>query len=273
VARIDVHGRPLVVGPVTGTLWRAPTDNDGVSSGWLAEMGGVRLRWLDWGLHDLTIEPVRCRISVDGGSDGSARVTLTRRLVGHDDAATHRTVVTVAPDATLGFDETITVPKAWTDLPRVGVTMPVDHRFDRVRWFGLGPHETYPDRRASALVGRWQSTIADQCHPYVVPQETGHHVDTRWFELLDGATNSRRTVRFSGDQPFGFSARHQTDAALTAATNLAEVERSDSALAQGVEVHIDAAVRGLGTAACGPDILPQYRVGPGRHRWRWRIEP
>jgi beta-galactosidase len=35
------------------------------------------------------------------------------------------------------------------------------------------------------------------------------------------------------------------------------------------EVHLDVAVRGVGTASCGPDTLPPYRVGPGRHRWRW----
>jgi beta-galactosidase len=38
-------------------------------------------------------------------------------------------------------------------------------------------------------------------------------------------------------------------------------------------VHLDVAHRGLGTASCGPDTLPRYRVGPGRYRWEWTITP
>ena len=40
-----------------------------------------------------------------------------------------------------------------------------------------------------------------------------------------------------------------------------------------ITVHVDAAHRGLGTASCGPDTLPQYLVGPGTYRWRWSIIP
>ncbi len=36
-------------------------------------------------------------------------------------------------------------------------------------------------------------------------------------------------------------------------------------------VHIDAAHRGLGTASCGPDTLPSYRIAPGTHRWTWTL--
>lgn len=34
-------------------------------------------------------------------------------------------------------------------------------------------------------------------------------------------------------------------------------------------VHLDAVRRGLGTASCGPDTLPAYRVPTGVHRWSW----
>ena len=35
----------------------------------------------------------------------------------------------------------------------------------------------------------------------------------------------------------------------------------------------DAAHRGLGTASCGPDTLPAYRLGPGVYRWSWALMP
>jgi beta-galactosidase len=38
-------------------------------------------------------------------------------------------------------------------------------------------------------------------------------------------------------------------------------------------IYLDAAHRGLGTASCGPDTLPQYRLGPGVYEWTWQIAP
>ena len=54
--------------------------------------------------------------------------------------------------------------------------------------------------------------------------------------------------------------------ALNAAETLAELAPSKSA-----EIHIDAAIRGLGTAACGPDTLPEYCVGAGTYQFRWQL--
>ncbi|MEZ5245033.1 MAG: glycoside hydrolase family 2 TIM barrel-domain containing protein [Acidimicrobiales bacterium] len=261
VSALTHRGRPVVTGPIAATLWRAPTDNDGVAQGWMSEISGVRNRWLTWGLDRLRIEPMRTSVRrVEGG----VRLTMRRELHGSTDHATHRSVVTLLGDGRVRFDETITVPAAWTDLPRVGITMPLHARFEDLRWFGLGPEETYPDRRSGATVGLWRSTVAEQYHPYVFPQEHGHHTDTRWFELRSG----RDRIRVCADHRFGFSARRHTDAALTTATTLAELDPADH-----VEVHIDAAVRGLGTAACGPDTLPGHRVGPGIHRLSWTIDP
>ena len=68
----------------------------------------------------------------------------------------------------------------------------------------------------------------------------------------------------AADGRFVFSARRHHDGALAAATTLAELDEAAT-----TEVHVDAAVRGLGTGACGPDTLPPYRVGPGAYEWTW----
>jgi beta-galactosidase len=36
-------------------------------------------------------------------------------------------------------------------------------------------------------------------------------------------------------------------------------------------VHLDVAHRGLGTASCGPDVLPRYRLAAGRYRFAYRL--
>ena len=133
-------------------------------------------------------------------------------------------------------------------------------------WFGTGPHETYPDRRRGGLVGRWQSTVTEQHVPYIWPQESGGHADVRWLELT-----GRRRPRRAGSGPTGprqVSATHSAAADLAAATHDVELSPRPETI-----VHLDAAHRGLGTASCGPDTLPEYLVGPGTYRWSWTLSP
>ncbi len=235
------------------TVWRAPTDNDGVAQGWTAEFTGIRPQWLSWGIDGL--EPSVKKREERTLPSGATELTVNRTL----GPITHTTIAVVEPDGMARVSEEMVIPDEWHDLPRVGVMFSIDARFGNLRWFGPGPDETYPDRRSGSRLGLWESTVAEQYHPFAVPQEHGGHVDCRWFELFD---DEGRGFRFSGDPTLNFSARLHGDRALTEATTLAEL-RADG----GIEVHIDAAVRGLGTAACGPDTTEV--VGGGTYRWDW----
>ena len=106
--------------------------------------------------------------------------------------------------------------------------------------------------------------MAEQYHPYVRPQDYGAHEQTRWFQLVN-ASGIGAYIGFP--RPLSFAARPHRDADLNDAETLAEL-----ATAEATEVHIDAAVRGLGTAACGPDTLKPYRVGPGTYRFQWTLQ-
>jgi len=237
------------------SLWRAPTDNDGVRHGWMSEVSGVRPQWVGWGLDTLAVEVQD--ITRGETTDGASVISFTRSITG-DDAAALATSQFVIDHEAVVLHEIVEVPVAWTDLPRVGTRFEVSPRFDRLAWFGRGPHETYPDRKASGRTGIWESLVADQYHAFVVPQEHGAHADTRWFTLTDHHGNG---LRVSGHVPMSFSARFEHDTTLATASTIADVEQSDT-----IEVHVDAGVRGLGTAACGPDCLPEYRLGSGTYQ-------
>ena len=255
-----VDGIDVELAAIRPELWRAPTDNDGVRHGWMSDVSGVRPQWVSWGLDALTSELQQIERSET--TDGRAVVTFVRRITGATAEATATSRYIVYEEA-IALEETIDIPEVWADLPRVGTRFEIAPRFDRLEWFGSGPHETYPDRKASGLTGMWSSTVAGQYHPYVVPQEHGAHADTRWFSLTD---RHGKGLRISSDEPMSFNARFEHDATLAAASTIADVEQSDT-----IEVHVDAAQRGLGTAACGPDALPEYRIGPGTHTWTIRF--
>ena len=105
--------------------------------------------------------------------------------------------------------------------------------------------------------------MTDLAVPYVKPQENGGRADVGWLELGD-ATAPRFRLAF--DRPLQVSATHHRDADLAAAGHDVDLPAVPETV-----IHIDAAHRGLGTASCGPDTLPEYMVGPGTYTWSWSI--
>ena len=71
----------------------------------------------------------------------------------------------------------------------------------------------------------------------------------------------------TSSEPWSFNAWFKHDVTLTAASTIADVEESDT-----IEAHVDAALRGLGPAAWGPDCLAEYVVGPGPYQWSITFE-
>jgi beta-galactosidase len=272
VVDVAVGGRSLLAGPVAASLWRAPTENDGRRVDVSAGGHRVAARWEALGLDRIEAEGVK--VTARRQADGTVQVTLRRRLhlPGVAQGIDHRERVLVHADGTVVVQDELALPRTLDDLPRIGTRFEVPASLDQLEWYGRGPLETYPDRESSEQLGRWRSRVADQYVPYVLPQEHGHHTDTRWFTLTDGPVDDggsgllvSATDRL---EPFGFSARHHHDADLVAAVTTAELQMSPT-----IEVHVDVAHRGLGTGACGPDTLAPYQVTGGPARWSWALRP
>lgn len=251
--------RRLIASDFNPTVWRAPVDNDGdIEHPMVSLSKQPRWQWHQWGLDAGRFELDDIRST--GESSWEVRWVMTTDV----GTATHRTALRVGAGG-VRFAEHMRIPKEWGDLPRVGVRFEAPLEFDRLDWLGLGPHETYRDRRSCARFGRWSSSVADQYHPFPYPQEHGAHVGTEWFAL----TPSRGTgLCIVGEQPLSFSARPHHDETLEFASTLAELCDDDT-----IEVHVDAAMRGLGTGAGGPGVLPGYIFGGGDYRWVWDLRP
>ena len=246
---ILVH-RGLAAGPRL-SLWRAPTQND--------RIGGMADRWTALGLD----RPERRLLGVE--RDGATTVVRSELRLAGGAVVGHRQTLRTLADGGIAVDEVATIPVGLDDLPRVGTVLEVAPGHERLSWFGRGPHETYPDRRRGGRVGRWSAAVDEAYVPYVRPQENGGRADVRWLEVTDEAG---RGLRLELDTPRQVSALHFDAGQLSTATHDVElVPRPE------VVVHLDAAHRGLGTASCGPDTLPQYLVGAGEYRWSWVIRP
>ncbi|HEX2575546.1 MAG TPA: glycoside hydrolase family 2 TIM barrel-domain containing protein [Aquihabitans sp.] len=169
---------------------------------------------------------------------------------------------TVADDGTVTHE--VTVPADLDDLPRVGVRLRLGAGVHEVEWLGVGPHECYSDRRASGRVGRWRTAVDDWTTPYVHPQASGNRVGVRWLRFLDADGSALLTID------------HLDDLQVTVARTTEEEvwragHRKDLPVRDDCYVWIDAAHRGVGSGAVGPDVAAPHRVGPGRYDWSYRL--
>ena len=77
-------------------------------------------------------------------------------------------------------------------LPRVGLQLFVDPKVvSWATWRGRGPHECYPDRKASAIDAVHSSSIPSLYVPYLVPGENANRTDVDWLLLHDSHESVR----------------------------------------------------------------------------------
>ena len=253
ITAISLAGHSLISAAPEINLWRAPMDNDGIK-GWSNQDQKPLGRWRRDGLDNISWQNT---INVYENR-------LTQISKGKCAAGTIKAVsVYKVSENQIDVEHTIRIPESIKDLPRVGVRWQVDNGLETLNWFGLGPHETYPDRKTSGRLQVHESTVTEQYVPYVLPQAHGNLCDIRWLSLSDG----RRQLRISSDGSLQASASRYPDEILTPAFHTYELAPDNN-----VWLCLDTAQRGVGGASCGPDVLPQYRPGPGVYQFRYVMD-
>lgn len=266
IERWRVGGREIVTrGPLLN-VWRAGTDNDGLKLFSEVKWGVSRVltKWLEAGYDrvELRASEVSCR-SASGGAD--VRIAQRWFCPGARGEIVHVHTYRVSPNGEVAVENRFEVDPRLPELPRLGVSLVLPAGLEQLSWFGRGPWENYRDRNRAAVVARYASTVSEQYVPYIVPQEHGNKTDVRWLELGDGQGHG---VRFTAAPRFEASASHFTAADLFAAKHTTDLTPRPE-----VHVNLDLVQRGLGTASCGPDTLPAYRVLPGRYRFAFTVSP
>ncbi len=166
------------------------------------------------------------------------------------------------------------------EIPRMGMQLQLPVEFSNLKWFGRGPHENYVDRKGSADVGLYESTVADQYTPYIRPQENGYKTDTRWLTLTD---DNGIGILVSGAPLFCFAALHNTHDDFESPGKLS-VYRKDAKSANThindikprelVNLNVDLGQMGVGgDNSWGALIHQQYRLLNSRYEYSFRLRP
>ncbi len=243
-------------GPILN-LYRAPTDNDRNFFQTWDQVDQWNLRGLDSlqpTLQEFTMYKEETKVLVSAKIKYSAsRITVI-----------HNTTYEVFGNGEIRMTNKITPDTELEVLPRIGVVMTVAEQLEKLLWYGHGPHENYADRKYSAHVGVYESTVTDQFIPYLKPQETGNKEGVRWARLTDLNSGIEITAR---DQ-VAFTAIHYKPEDLINANHPHELTPRKETV-----VYIDYQQLGLGNSSCGPAALAKYWVQPEPVNYTFSIKP
>ncbi|TLS51003.1 DUF4981 domain-containing protein [Paenibacillus antri] len=204
LTRYRYRGQDLVTVPPAPNFWRAYTDNDRGSF--------HHVRCAPWRLAGAARQMKSFRSET---SEGAAFVEAVYELLMPVAAASSKTTVTIAytvhPNGEVEVRETLSPGEGLPEIPEIGMLFVLNGRFDRVRWYGNGPHETYWDRMNGAKLGVYQGLVGEQLAPYLRPQESGNKTEVRWASVTD---ENGFGLRFDGDKAMEWSALPYTPTEL-----------------------------------------------------------
>ena len=232
------------ISPITSIFFRAPTDNDTGFGNWLAK---------DWRLNKLDSPRVVVISEVATPTPHGDSTTKVEEYQFANGTITVTTTQEPQRDGAVIITQRYDCQGTLPELPRMGMLLTLPRDYDRVSWYGRGPWESYPDRKESTTIGRWESTVAEQYIHYPRPQDSGNHEDCAWVQL---ATPTGKTICVEAvDQPFSFSALPYSATYLASKTHDYQLEEQGHTY-----LAIDCAVLGLGNGSCGPGVLKKYSI-------------
>ena len=247
-------GKPMLAAPLQDNFLRAPLDNDiGVSEAERPDPRSWISRWQQAGLFNLQrrclsliAEPELGRVLVEQGHFASDEMLLRTQW-------DHRFFA----DGQMTVSVQVFVAGGLPPLPRVGAQMALQDPPEEVSWFGRGPHENYPDRLASADLGRWREPLEALHTDYIFPSENGLRCDVSQAQI--GAAT------ISGRFHFGVSRYGREQ--LTEATHYHQLRPQG-----GLHVSIDGYHMGVGgDDSWTPSTKPRYLLEQTFYQWGFSL--
>lgn len=244
LSEYTLNGNRILTSPLKLNLFRIPTDNDGSKSG----------MWDQMGIRDMQVVPVS--MLVHPGKQ--CVVEFVNKYVGSNGNDFETNVrFTVMRDGKIVVNSYIKPAIKNAIIPKIGFITELAAGYENMKWFGLGPWDSYVDRKESTYPGVYSSTVAEQYTHYVKPQEMGNKSETRWLAL----TQSDGTgLMFVCPDKMNVSAQHFRPAENYINRNERAMHPYQVKKTENTVLCVDALVRGLGNNSCGPDVLAQYEL-------------
>ena len=256
LAHVTYNGIEVIKQPMQFNFWRPLTDND---KGWKVDH---RMKvWKEEAQNYILQELIAYQ-----HEDGIIEVKGQYLFKGTQTLA--KVNYMIYTDGHLEIDTQWHIPSYNPNLPRLGWQLEMNRALNEIEWFGRGPHENYKDRKTSAAVGIYKSTVSNWITPYVRPQENANRCDIRWITF---SNFNHFGIRFGAESKHRFSV-----SAWPYTANILSVNDYDWELKEhsNTIVQIDYDQMGVGgDNSWGHTVLDQYQLTPGSYQYRFSIYP
>lgn len=246
--------KEYLIRPMEYNIWRAPTDND----------RKIRLEWERAGYDRTKVRTytTEARLREDGSAELVTELSLS---------AVHiQRILNIKASWLIHRDGCIQVKldvkkdMEFPFLPRFGLRLFLDQSLDRVRYCGMGPDESYPDKHQASWHGIFEGDVRTMHRPYLKPQEYGSHWDCSWCEI----SGEEMSFQASSKEGFMFQACEYTQEELSEKAHDFELKEVGCTV-----LCLDHNQSGIGSGSCGPQLLEKYQFNEPEFSRTWVITP
>lgn len=237
--QLSVDGEELLETPMELNIWRAPTDND----------RKIKQEWIDAGYDRSKARAYDTHWEMNGEG---IRIysTVSVAAVAIQKVLDIEAVWKIYRTGEISVKMHVKKDREFPQLPRFGIRLCLRGEYENLKFYGLGPHESYRDKCRSCSHGLYDTTVEEQHEDYICPQENGSHTDCDYLML----EKENQTVTAVSSRPFSFNVSYYSQEELTRKAHNFELEKSGSTI-----VCLDYAQNGIGSNSCGPELRKEYQ--------------
>ena len=250
---MEFNGKKLLDKPMNINIWRAPMDND----------KKIKLQWMDAQYDRASTRAYH----TDYRSDDSEVMIRSHVAVTVPFLQNPIAIDAVWRISALGVvtaDWKVRKKPEFPYLPRFGLRLFLPKEMNTVEYFGIGPMESYVDKRHAGSHGTYVSSVEAMHEDYIRPQENGSHCDCDYV-ILQGETCGLAAV---SPMPFAFNASVYTQEELTEKAHNYELVPCGSTV-----LCLDYAQSGVGSQSCGPELMQQYQLNETEFEFVMKLIP
>lgn len=237
--QLSVDGEELLETPMELNIWRAPTDND----------RKIKQEWIDTGYDRSKARAYDTHWEMNGEG---IRIysTVSVAAVAIQKVLDIEAVWKIYRTGEISVKMHVKKDREFPQLPRFGIRLFLRGEYENLKFYGLGPHESYRDKCRSCSHGLYDTTVEEQHEDYICPQENGSHTDCDYLML----EKENQIVTAVSSRPFSFNVSYYSQEELTRKAHNFELEKSGSTI-----VCLDYAQNGIGSNSCGPELRKEYQ--------------
>ncbi len=240
-------------------FWRSPCDNDFGNK--------MPQRCNVWRSVQTNARVTGCETGRKTPGGTEVNVTLSLSDINQE----YRLTYLIRPDGSLGVTASMnTKGRKLPEMPRFGMRMMLDKDFENVTYYGRGPQENYCDRKTSAFIGEYATTVTDMYYPYIYPQQTGNRCDVRHAAVANTRTGA--VLCIDAQEPMDFSALHFLDEDFDTGLTRKMLHTKDIYPRQETCIVIGSVQRGVGgDDSWGAFPHNEYRFFDGDYKFSYTL--